>query len=645
MTMRRSDLFRVANAAPVLAALAAASCTTIISFPEYQQPGGGGGATTGPAGGSGGATTSTSHGGSGGTATTTTTSAGGAGGTTIITGADGAGGTTITTGTGGAGGTTIITGTGGAGGTTITGSGGAGGTTITTGAGGAGGSGGGPLCGVGGAYQTATNGPLGTCHWARAIGERVPDVPFGTYQSATRIADWGNGSEFAVVGQYSNSIDFGQADGFVSDYGIFVARLDSTTGTLGADGWVRGLSGSTAEVPAMAARPTGVVIAGSFHDNKGAAATLQLDKTLTTSGRAIFVAKLDPKGVVVWSKQFEITAVDGFGPTGSAVRLAIDPWTDDIYVGGTFHGSSQLGTGVDHATAATPADPNLSGPPGDVFLLRLDLNGNVLWGKTWGDASAQTLESLTVDSAGDVFMVGEYAGTLDFGGGKSITTTPGTNLDHGQGWIARVNQNGQVPWVKGIGDGTNRCSAQGVALDNDGSPIVVGDFAGSITWAAKTVTASGPRSTFVLKSSMDASETAIGSFGGADKAADAFIVPQPAPNNASKGAIVLTRLLGTTDLENPPLASAGGWDALAVELALQGNAYLPTWHARYGDRFQQMPSGLALSGGNLLLYGTFFGEIGLGCGPVVATHFDPCQEQAANPNMGATDVFLGAISF
>jgi hypothetical protein len=74
---------------------------------------------------------------------------------------------------------------------------------------------------------------------------------------------------------------------------------------------------------------------------------------------------------------------------------------------GSFEGTLDFGGG-----ALTSAGSS------DVFLVALGLAaGGHQWSRRFGNTSAQRGLDVDVDASGGVYVVGDFAGTVDFGGG------------------------------------------------------------------------------------------------------------------------------------------------------------------------------------------------------------------------------------
>lgn len=57
----------------------------------------------------------------------------------------------------------------------------------------------------------------------------------------------------------------------------------------------------------------------------------------------------------------------------------------------------------------------------DIFLAKLDANGNFLWAKQLGGTGFDLGSSLDIDASGNVFSTGFFSGTVDFDPAQAFT--------------------------------------------------------------------------------------------------------------------------------------------------------------------------------------------------------------------------------
>jgi hypothetical protein len=233
----------------------------------------------------------------------------------------------------------------------------------------------------------------GACIWSKRFGDAAD-------QEVASIAYDGAGNVLAA-GHFAGSIGFGGAMLTMSGaaHGAFATKLDGQ----GAHVWSTALGNTMFDQAAqgIAADPSGnVVVSGTF---TGSFDTGSGPVTSTGQGD-FFVAKLDPGGGPVWSRAFG----DASDQAGKAIVGA--DGNGQILVAGHFQGTLDLGLGQLPSAGQS-----------DLFVAKLDADGNVLWNKRYGDGSAQELGG--VARAGDKAAVlgGNFQGTLDLGAAKLVS--------------------------------------------------------------------------------------------------------------------------------------------------------------------------------------------------------------------------------
>lgn len=114
----------------------------------------------------------------------------------------------------------------------------------------------------------------------------------------------------------------------------------------------------------------------------------------------------------------------GMGGTNGAVgySIAVDAF-GNVYTTGSFQGTVDFdpGGGTYNLTSAGIQD---------IFISKLDAAGNFIWAKSIGGTSTDIGYSIVLDSSGNVYTTGQFAGTVDFnpGGGTNSLTTAGGQI-------------------------------------------------------------------------------------------------------------------------------------------------------------------------------------------------------------------------
>ncbi|MBC7865495.1 MAG: SBBP repeat-containing protein, partial [Bacteroidia bacterium] len=115
----------------------------------------------------------------------------------------------------------------------------------------------------------------------------------------------------------------------------------------------------------------------------------------------------------------------------------------------------------------------------DIFILKLDANGNFIWAKQMGGAQYDAAYGMTTDVAGNVYCTGYFKGTADFDpGAATYNLSPGAGLC--DAFISKTDSSGNFVWAKQIGGGATTGSVNpfGITLDLGGNVYSTGQFAG-----------------------------------------------------------------------------------------------------------------------------------------------------------------------
>ncbi|MBK7850023.1 MAG: hypothetical protein IPJ66_02495 [Bacteroidetes bacterium] len=160
--------------------------------------------------------------------------------------------------------------------------------------------------------------------------------------------------------------------------------------------------------------------------------------TLSSNGiDDIFVSKFDNSGNVIWAKGFGSNSYD-------AVMAVASDDSNNIYITGSFDSDSIQFDGSElFKTGIT-----------NLFLVKLDENGNVLWAKQSYNSITCGAIGLTINHSGDLFLTAESGDSLVLFDQDSIhiTQVMGSVVS----LLFKLNRNGNIIWRKGIkGPGRN----------------------------------------------------------------------------------------------------------------------------------------------------------------------------------------------
>ena len=144
-------------------------------------------------------------------------------------------------------------------------------------------------------------------------------------------------------------------------------------------------------------------------------------------------------------------ANDGSGNTLSAGYF----YSDTLFVGATY----LLNT-------------NTFGGGGDIFLVKYDINGNVIWARGASGTADDFAYGVASDANGNSYVCGSFSSdTLTFGSYNVFNVSPGTR----DVFLAKFDPNGVPLWAVS-GGGSNQDEGYSVAVDSIGNCYLTGYF-------------------------------------------------------------------------------------------------------------------------------------------------------------------------
>lgn len=187
-----------------------------------------------------------------------------------------------------------------------------------------------------------------------------------------------------------------------------------------------------------------------------------------TVGNTMFVSKLNREGGFEWAQKF------GNNKFNYSYAIGNDR-DDNVYVAGYFSDTVDFdpGPGVYNLVSSGSATAS------DIFVLKLDKNGDLLWAKRIGGTGiVDRAFSLTLDSADNVLVSGQFVGTVDFDPGPGVFNL--TPLNAGSnGFILKLNPAGNFVWAKDLGQSArtgSTANAYAVAVDAANNVFISGSF-------------------------------------------------------------------------------------------------------------------------------------------------------------------------
>jgi hypothetical protein len=128
-----------------------------------------------------------------------------------------------------------------------------------------------------------------------------------------------------------------------------------------------------------------------------------------------------------------------------------------------------------------------------MFVVKLDPNGTVLWGKVFGDDQSQGgLRAVRADPMDNVVLTGALTGTVDFGGGELTASGPSDLFV-----VKLARDTGSFLSAEQYGDDSAQ-SASGLALYGNGI-VLSGDLQGTADLGYGPLTSAGQRDVLLAR--------------------------------------------------------------------------------------------------------------------------------------------------
>jgi hypothetical protein len=166
-------------------------------------------------------------------------------------------------------------------------------------------------------------------------------------------------------------------------------------------------------------------------------------------------------GQALWSRRF------GGAGMNMGVSIAATP-DGGMYVLGQFSQTMDTGQATTHQSAGLE----------DVFLMKLDRDGDPLWSRSFGGKSHDYADHVVVDTAGDVFITGSFMEKIDFGG-KTHRCRGVHDV-----FVAKLDGDGNYLWSKTYGDGQDQICLRPLP-SGDGGVFLAGYFRGVVNLGGK----------------------------------------------------------------------------------------------------------------------------------------------------------------
>ena len=187
-----------------------------------------------------------------------------------------------------------------------------------------------------------------------------------------------------------------------------------------------------------------ILFSSTYSNNSG-------DVGATKGDADLWIIRMDADGKKIWQKTYGGSSADYI------TDIAANP--DGSFVGVGYTASNNSGD----------IGPTNGGGP-DIWILKIDANGNIVWNKTYGGANMDIAHSIARTAEGKYLVTGfTYSSNSgDFG------------ANHGSSdcFIAKVTSEGSLEWLKTYG-GNNYEEGKDIIANTDGTMVMAGHTSSS----------------------------------------------------------------------------------------------------------------------------------------------------------------------
>lgn len=208
----------------------------------------------------------------------------------------------------------------------------------------------------------------------------------------------------------------------------------------------------------------------------------------STSAFSVFVAKYDSNGIALWGRSGDASTDD----VGYSYGIGSDA-LGNIYITGSYGYNAEISFGS-HTLQSYGGY--------DMFLVKYDNDGNVLWANHMGGAQVDYSRAIHVSPDGTVHITGFFVNEADFGSGTVVSANPAAYMEV---CVAKYDTDGANVWANYalVPNTGNYASGMGITVDLTGSAYITGYYQQSISFGNDTLTNAGNHGLFLAKYDSD----------------------------------------------------------------------------------------------------------------------------------------------
>ena len=242
---------------------------------------------------------------------------------------------------------------------------------------------------------------------------------------------------------------------------VFMLKMDPSGNLL----WVKQIGGTGYDYgwDLILDQDGNPVFVGTFENTIDLDPGRDMIEVTSSGGFDFFVVKLDPDGNLLWE--------DHFGGPGNDVAGAIDIDSEsNVLVTGSFSETVDFDPGREVVNMSSAGE-------NDVFLLKLNKDGDLIWVKGMHNDLRSAGLSLVIDQNDDIYTASFFEGIMDFDPSSGVNNLE--SFDALDCALQKFNPEGGLEWVQHWG-GLGNIIAEDMAIDLQGNIQVTGYYQESL---------------------------------------------------------------------------------------------------------------------------------------------------------------------
>ncbi|MFN9301923.1 MAG: SBBP repeat-containing protein [Candidatus Kapaibacterium sp.] len=453
-----------------------------------------------------------------------------------------------------------------------------------------------------------------TLDWVKTFGGIGYDIG-----NSVTVDDEGN---VYTTGTFYGTVDFDPGPDVMklNPSGIFIQKLDANGNFI----WTKsfgGIGDDRTDCIKFDAQGN-IYTIGFFQDTIDFDPGIESIKLSAKREYDVFIQKLDANGNFLWAKSFGGNNYD-FGTS-----IALDA-QGNVYSTGCFLESADFNPGKDSMMLSSVGAY-------DIFVQKLDAQGNLLWVKSFGGNDSDFGYSIALDAQGNVYTTGTFYETVDFDPGKDVknlTAIGGSDI-----FIQKLDANGNFLWAKSFGGRTSVDMGESIAIDAANNIYTTGYFSDTVDFDpgkdSMKISAVGTRHSYIQKLDANGNFLWAKSCGRTERSQEFSTSAKGFSNSidAVNNVYIIGYFIDTVDFDPGPgvanLSAIGESDIFIQKLDANGNFL---WAKSFGGKSMDVGFSINVDAANNIYTTGYFSE---------SVDFDPGEGVNNTNSKGGQDIFV-----